>query len=121
VSGTKKDPIPVASGKDYFTSRLARDFKIFPYGRNIGAVVTIVMEKDHQESARKKRKASLRLVDPRCEAKVPRHSVKGSTVAVVMHSPVALATVARRVPVTTQPSYRAHVHQSLPSRPWMVM
>ena len=44
----KKDPIPVVSSKDYFTSRLARDFKIFPYGRNIGAVVTIVMEKDLQ-------------------------------------------------------------------------
>jgi hypothetical protein len=27
-------------------SRLAREFKIFPYGRNIGVVVSAVMEKD---------------------------------------------------------------------------
>jgi hypothetical protein len=27
-------------------SRLARDMKIFPYGRNVGVVVSTVMEKD---------------------------------------------------------------------------
>jgi predicted protein tyrosine phosphatase len=43
---------------------LAREFKIFPYERNIGAVVSIVMEKVHQETLWKKRKALLRLVDP---------------------------------------------------------
>jgi hypothetical protein len=34
----------------FFTSRLARDLRIFPYGRNIGVVVSEVMEKDHQDA-----------------------------------------------------------------------
>jgi hypothetical protein len=38
--------IPRAAGEDMFTSRMARDLKIFPYGRNIVVVVSIVMEKD---------------------------------------------------------------------------
>jgi hypothetical protein len=62
----------VASGEDYLTSCLARDFKKFPYGRNISAVVTAVMDKDRQESTRKKQKAPQWLVDPQCEAKVMR-------------------------------------------------
>jgi hypothetical protein len=45
----KKDSLPWAVGDDYFTSRLARELKIFPYRRNIGAVVSIMMEKDCQE------------------------------------------------------------------------
>jgi hypothetical protein len=32
---------------------LAHELKIFPYGRNIGAIVSIVMEKDRQEIRRK--------------------------------------------------------------------
>jgi hypothetical protein len=43
----RNDPIPRAAGEDFFTSRLAHDLKIFPYGRNIGVVVSAVMEKDH--------------------------------------------------------------------------
>jgi hypothetical protein len=31
--------IPRAAGEDFFTSRMARDLKVFPYGRNIAAVV----------------------------------------------------------------------------------
>jgi hypothetical protein len=46
----RKDPILRATGDDYFTSRLARELKIFPYGRNIGAIVLAVMDKDHQEA-----------------------------------------------------------------------
>jgi hypothetical protein len=34
--------IPRAAGEDMFTSSMARDLKIFPYGRNIGAVVSVV-------------------------------------------------------------------------------
>jgi hypothetical protein len=49
----RKDPIPQAVGDDYFTSHLAHELKIFPYGRNIGAIVSIVMEKDRQEIRRK--------------------------------------------------------------------
>jgi hypothetical protein len=41
--------IPRAADKDIFTSRLARDMKIFPYGRNVDAIVLIVMEKDRQD------------------------------------------------------------------------
>jgi hypothetical protein len=47
----KNVPIPRAVGEDIFTSRMARDFKIFPYGRNIVAVVSAVMEKDRQGCA----------------------------------------------------------------------
>jgi hypothetical protein len=64
VEWHKKDHVPRATSEDYFRSCLAREFKIFPYERNIGAVVSIVMEKVHQETLWKKRKALLRLVDP---------------------------------------------------------
>jgi hypothetical protein len=43
-------PIPRATDEDIFTSRLARDKKIFPYGRNVGVVVSAVMEKDRQDA-----------------------------------------------------------------------
>jgi hypothetical protein len=33
---------------------MARQLKIFPYGRNIAAVVSAVMEKDHQDAVRKR-------------------------------------------------------------------
>jgi hypothetical protein len=64
----KNVPIPRAAGKDMFTSHMAHDLKIFPYGRNIGAVVSAVMEKDHQDAAQK-RWAVARIGDPFCEAK----------------------------------------------------
>jgi hypothetical protein len=48
-------PIPRAAGEDIFTSHLAREMKIFPYGRNIAAVVSAVMDKDRQDAARKRR------------------------------------------------------------------
>jgi hypothetical protein len=63
---------------------MARELKIFPDRRNIGAVVSTVMYKDRQEALRKKRKAPLRLVDPRCDAKISRSSAKGATPAAVM-------------------------------------
>jgi hypothetical protein len=47
----KNVPIPRAAGEDFFTFRIARDLKIFPYGRNIAAVVSAVMEKDRQDAA----------------------------------------------------------------------
>jgi hypothetical protein len=62
-------PISRAAVKDMFTSRLAREMKIFPYGQNVGAVVSAVMEKDRQDASRKRR-AYARLADPRCEAKM---------------------------------------------------
>jgi hypothetical protein len=39
-------PVPRAAGEDFFTSRMARELKVFPYGRNIAAVVSAVMERD---------------------------------------------------------------------------
>jgi hypothetical protein len=47
-------PIHRAAGENMFTSRLAHEMKIFPYGRNIGAVVSVVMEKDRQDVPRKR-------------------------------------------------------------------
>jgi hypothetical protein len=71
----KNVPIPHAAGEDFFTSRIARDLKIFPYGRNIAAVVSAVMEKDRQYAAQKRR-AVVRLVDPFREVKKARAAAK---------------------------------------------
>jgi hypothetical protein len=64
----KNVPIPHAAGGDMFTSRMARDLKIFHYGRNIVVVVSAVMEKDRQDAAQKRR-AVVRIGDPFCMAK----------------------------------------------------
>jgi hypothetical protein len=69
--------IPRAAGEDFFTSRMARDLKVFPYGRNIAAVVSAVMEKDRQDAAQKRR-AVVRIVDPMREAKRVRGSAKAA-------------------------------------------
>jgi hypothetical protein len=45
--------IPRAAGEDMFTSRLAHELKIFPYGRNVATVVSAVMDKEHQDAMRK--------------------------------------------------------------------
>jgi hypothetical protein len=60
----KDVPIPRAAGKDFFMSRMARDLRVFPYGRNIAAVVSAVMNKDRQEAAQKRR-AVIRLPEAR--------------------------------------------------------
>ena len=59
------------------TSRIARGLRIFPYGRNIAAVVSVVMNKDRQDAAQKRR-AVVRMVDPVCEAKRARGSAKAA-------------------------------------------
>jgi hypothetical protein len=46
-------PIPCAAEEDYFTSRMVHRWRVFPYGRNIGAVVWTAMDKDHQGAAQK--------------------------------------------------------------------
>jgi hypothetical protein len=48
-------PIPRAAGEDFFISRMVRDLRVFPYGRNITAIVSAVMDKDRQEAAQKRR------------------------------------------------------------------
>jgi hypothetical protein len=50
----KNVPIPRAAGEDFFTSRMVRDWKVFPYERNIAAVVSAVMDKDCQGAAQKR-------------------------------------------------------------------
>jgi hypothetical protein len=70
--------IPRAAGEDFFTSRMARDLRVFPYGWNIAAVVSAVMNKDCQDAAQK-RLAVVRMVDPVREAKRTRGSAKAAT------------------------------------------
>jgi hypothetical protein len=57
-------PIPRAAGEDFFTSRMVREWKVFPYGRNIAGVVSAVMDKDRQGAAQK-RQAVVRLHEAR--------------------------------------------------------
>jgi hypothetical protein len=57
-------PIPRAAGEDFFTSRMVREWRVFPYGQNIAAVVSAVMDKDRQGAAQK-RQAVVRLVEAR--------------------------------------------------------
>jgi hypothetical protein len=73
----KNVPVPRAAGEDFFTSRMARDLRVFPYGRNIVAVVSAVMNKDRQDAAQK-RWAVIRLPDARREAKRALGSAKAA-------------------------------------------
>jgi hypothetical protein len=70
-------PIPRAADEDMFTSRLAREMKIFPYGRNIVVVVSAMMDKDRQDATRK-RWAFTRVGDPSREVKKARGSAKSA-------------------------------------------
>jgi hypothetical protein len=69
--------IPRAVGEDMFTSRLARELKVFPYRRNIAAVVSAVMDKDRQDATQKLR-AFTRVEDPSREAKKARGLAKSA-------------------------------------------
>jgi hypothetical protein len=60
----KNVPIPCADEEDCFTSRMVCQWRVFPYGRNIGAVVWAVMDKDRQGAAQK-RQAAVRLHEAR--------------------------------------------------------
>jgi hypothetical protein len=60
----KNVPIPRATGEDFFTSRMVRDLRVFPYEQNIAAIVSAVMDKDRQEAAQKRR-AVIRLPEAR--------------------------------------------------------
>jgi hypothetical protein len=73
----KNLPIPWAEGEDMSTSRIACGLRIFPYGHNIAAVVSVVMNKDRQDAAQKRR-AVIRIADPRREAKKARGSAKAA-------------------------------------------
>jgi hypothetical protein len=71
----KNVPIPRAASEDFFTSRMVRDWRVFPYGRNIAAVVSAVMDKDRQGAAQK-RQAVVRLHEAR--PKKPRGTAKAA-------------------------------------------
>jgi hypothetical protein len=73
----KNLPIPWAEGEDMSTSRIARGLRIFPYRRNIAAVVSAMMNKDRQDGAQK-RQAVIRLPDHWREAKRARGSAKAA-------------------------------------------
>jgi hypothetical protein len=70
-------PIPRAAGEDIFTSRMARELKIFPNGHNIAAVVSAVMDKDRKDAARK-RQAITRVGDPMPGVKWERGGAKST-------------------------------------------
>jgi hypothetical protein len=72
--------MPRAAGEDMCMSRLAREMKIFPYGWNVAAVVSAVMEKDRPDSSRKHR-AFARVGDPRREVKMARGIAKSAAPA----------------------------------------
>jgi hypothetical protein len=57
-------PIPRAVGEDSFASHMVHEWKVFPYGRNIAAVVSAVMDQDRQGAAQK-RQAVVRLHESR--------------------------------------------------------
>jgi hypothetical protein len=84
--------IPRAAGEDMFTSRMARELKIFPYGRNIATVVSAVMDKDRQVAARKRR-AITRFEDPVREVKRARGGAKSAAPGGVKPPPAAKPTV----------------------------
>jgi hypothetical protein len=71
----KNVPIPRAAGEDFFTSRMVHDWRVFPYGQNIAAVVSAVMDKDRQGAAQK-RQALVRLHEAR--PKRPRGAAKAA-------------------------------------------
>jgi hypothetical protein len=56
---------------------MARDLKVFLYGRNIAVVVSAVMERERQDAAQK-RWAVVRIVDPMREAKRAQGSAKAA-------------------------------------------
>jgi hypothetical protein len=74
----KNVPIPRAAGEDFFTSHMVRDWRVFPYVRNIVAVVSVVMDKDHQGAAQK-RQAVVRL--PEARSKRSRGTAKAAAPA----------------------------------------
>jgi hypothetical protein len=85
-------PIPRAAGEDMFRPRMARELKIFPYGRNIVVVVSAVMDKDRQDTVQKRR-AITRVGDPIREVKRVRGGAKSAAPGSSKPPPVAKPTV----------------------------
>jgi hypothetical protein len=85
-------PIPRAAGEDMFRPRMARELKIFPYGRNIVVVVSAVMDKDRQDTVQKRR-AITRVGDPIREVKRVRGGAKSAAPGSSKPPPMAKPTV----------------------------
>jgi hypothetical protein len=73
----RKVLIPWVAGEDIRSSRLAREMNNFPYGRNVVAVVSAVMEKDRQDVLRERREFA-RVKDPCREVKMARGTAKSA-------------------------------------------
>jgi hypothetical protein len=84
----KNVPIPWAEGEDMSMSRMARGLMIFPYGRNVAAVVSAVMERDRQDDAQKRRSV-MRIGDPFREAKRAQGGAKSATASGSKSAPAA--------------------------------
>jgi hypothetical protein len=100
----KNVPIPWAEGEDMSTSRMACGLRIFPYGRNVAAVVSALMEKDRQDAARK-RQSVVRIGDPFSEAKRARGSAKSAAAGSSKSAPAAKPAAA--VPKKSSASAKA--------------
>jgi hypothetical protein len=115
----KNVPIPRAAREDLFLSRMARDLKVFPYGRNIAAVVSVVMNKDRQDAVQK-RGAVVQMVDPRCEAKRARGSAKaaapGSSHPMSAAKPTALGSSKALASAKTAASAKPSLPRADPRR-----
>jgi hypothetical protein len=101
--------IPRMAGEDIFTSRMAHELKIFPYGRNIAVVVSAVMEKDRQDAARKRRTV-VRIRDPFREAKKARGGTKSA--ASGSSKPVSAAKLAAPGPSKASAGPASHPRAS---------
>jgi hypothetical protein len=108
----KNVPIPRAAGEDFFTSRMARDLKVFPNGRNIVVAVSAVMERDRQDAAQKHR-AVVRITDPMREAK----KAWGSAKATASGSSKPVPTVKPAAPGHSKASASAKAAASGGSKP----
>jgi hypothetical protein len=110
----KNVPIPWAEGEDMSTSRIARGLKIFPYEQNIAAVVSAVMTKYHQDAAQKRR-AVIRMADPRHEAKRARGSAKAAKPAAPGSSKPSVGAKTATAGMTMSPPVEAAKGRELPS------
>jgi hypothetical protein len=108
----KNVPIPRAAGEDFYTSHMARDLKVFPYRRNIAAVVSAVMNKDRQDAAQKRR-AVVRMADPMREAK----RARGSTKAAAFRSSKPVPSAKEAAPGPSKASASAKAAASGGGRP----
>jgi hypothetical protein len=88
--------------------------KIFPYGRNAGVVVSAVMEKDRQDTPRKRR-AFARVGDMRRKVKMARASAKPTAPDAGMPPP-SVPTHERRLP---SPPRAAEAAVRAPKFPWI--